>query len=109
MNNVYVVNLESAFIPAGVAGVELSVGGTVAVFPEASVPDWNDARAKTVLVGVQTNDVKFTLDGTDPATVGAGIVLAKGIHYWSYNMVRAAKFIEAGGSAAGVIRFEAGV
>lgn len=110
MNNVQVTNLESEFEPAdGIDGIELDVDGTIAAPDEGVLSAWAGAGVRRVELAVKTNAVRYTLDGSDPVSSGAGIILATGIYHWSIRKLRAAKFIESAGSSASVMRFEAGV
>jgi hypothetical protein len=98
--NVNQANATHALGPSGGLGEELTVGGTV-VSPAAL-----SAPARYALVSVKANSIKVTFDGTDPATAGAGAIYAAGLYWWSAAMVKVAKCIEAGSSAAAVVRVE---
>lgn len=102
--NARVVNLECQVGPTrnGVVGEELAVAGTV-VSPAAL-----NAKVSQCFVSVKTNAVLATFDGTDPASAGAGVYLpvTSAPMAWSRRTVECAKFIEAVGGQAGVVRVE---
>ena len=100
--NARIVNCVESMGPSGEAAQELAVAGTAV--SAAALGE----RTNAAMVSVKTNDVLCTLDGTAPVTATAvGMLLVKGYFaVWSRRMVAAAKFIEAVGSAAGVVRIE---
>lgn len=102
--NARVVNLECQLKPTrnGVLAEELAVGGTV-VTAQAL-----DAKVSHCYISVKTKAVMATLDGTDPASSGAGIYLpvTSAPMVWSRTMVECARFIEADNGQAGVVRIE---
>jgi len=104
--NVNVVNNVNQLRPAGndLVGEEIAVGGTVKTISATVLGTY----CTHVLVSVKSNDVLATFDGTAPASSGAGIYLAKNLApmIWRKELAVAAKFIEATGSAAGVVRVE---
>lgn len=90
------------FIPSHI-GQEVAVDGTVRTFTIPADINFNGG-----LVGVKTNSILVTFDGTDPASAGAGFLYAVGTYYWSREMCEKARMIEAAGSSAGVARLELG-
>ena len=102
--NAKVVNLECQLQPTrdGVKAEELAVAGTV-VSPAAL-----NSKVSHCYVSVKTKAVIATLDGTDPASSGAGIYLpvTSAPMVWSRRTVECAKFIEADNGQAGVVRIE---
>lgn len=101
MSYARVTNLENSLRPVGqgVVAEELDVKAQV-VAPAAL-----DAKVSHVLVAVRGNSVKVTLDGTDPATSGAGLLLADGyVQLWSAGMVAGSRWIKGSGDA--VVRLE---
>lgn len=108
MNNVRVSNLDGTFVPvAGATGVELTVANSVVQVPDSTVQDWLSKRVQRVELSVKAQPAHYTLDNSNPVASGAGSYLAVGLHVWSLDKVRAAKFIRAGGSDS-MIRFEPG-
>jgi len=89
------------FVPAG-TGTEVTVAGSVVSLP--ALPD----GSRGALIGIKTNAIRVTFDGTNPASAGAGFIFAAGIQYWSREMCERAKMIESAGSAAAVVRVEPG-
>jgi len=102
--NARVVNLEGQLRPTGdgALGEEIAVGGTVV---EASALH---AKASHFYVSVKTKAVLATFDGTDPVSAGAGVYLpvTSAPMVWHRRTVECAKFIEAAGGEAGVVRIE---
>lgn len=108
MNTVMVTNLDSTFVPIPDAlGAELAVSNSVVTVNPLDVVRWLGKRVTRVELSVKGHPVHYTLDNTDPASAGVGSYLAVGLHVWSLDKVRAAKFIRAGGDNA-TIRFEPG-
>ena len=89
------------FVPAG-TGTELNVAGSAVALP--ALP----SGARGALVGIKTNAVRVTFDGTNPVSAGAGFIFAAGVYYWSREMCERAKLIESAGSSAAVVRVEPG-
>jgi len=89
---------------SGVAGVELAVDDTVVTLPAALVAA---DKARFVELSVKAAAVRYTLDGTDPASDGAGSILGTGIHVWKREKAKQARFIESAAGSDGVIRAEA--
>ena len=102
--NARIVNLESQLRPTrdGVLAEELAVAGTVVT--AAALDD----KVSHCFLSVKTKAVLATLDGTDPASAGAGIYLpvTSAPMVWSRRMVECARFIEAVNGQAGVVRVE---
>jgi len=99
--NARVANMEEALSPdLSQAAEELTVGGTVVT--AAALPE----RTVAAEIGVKANAVRYTLDGTDPASAGAGAILAVGNYVRSRAWVAAARFIESTGGSAGVVRIQ---
>jgi hypothetical protein len=95
------VNLEHALAPeTSQAAQELTVNGTVST--AAALAE----RAAYAELSVKGNAVRYTLDGTDPVSSGAGAILGAGIYVWSRAKLAAARFIESAGSAAATIRIQ---
>jgi len=101
-----ITNSENQLRPAAnsVVGEELAVGGTVVQIAVATLA----SPVTHVEISVKTNDVLVTLDGTDPVAAGAGMLLPKGMApiVRSAAWAKAAKFINATGGSAGVVRIE---
>ena len=89
--NVYVTNLETNLRPVLNSQVaeELTADGTVRT--PAALSD----LATHAELSVKTASVLVTLDGTAPATAGAGALLPAGNYVWSKAKLKQAKFIEA--------------
>jgi len=102
--NTRVANLECALGPTrgGIVAQELTVDGTV------RTPAALNANVHYCWVSVKTKAVLVTLDGTDPASAGAGVYLpvTSAPMVWSRRMVECARFIEAVNANSGVVRFE---
>jgi hypothetical protein len=102
--NARVVNLKLQLRPTGdgALGEEIAVAGTVV---EASALH---AKAGYCYVSVKTKAVLATFDGTDPVSAGAGVYLpvTSAPMVWHRRTVECAKFIEAVGGQAGVVRVE---
>ena len=106
MNNVNVVNLETDFLPRNTDAEELTVDDTVVQC--ASIDNWIALGTRYVELAVKGNAVRYTLDGNDPVSSGAGAILGTGIYVWRSEKVKAAKFIESTAGSDGVVRFQAG-
>ena len=97
--NAYLVNATHNIAPVG-AAQELAVDGVV-----VTADDLNE-KARYAELSVKSNDVRYTLDGTDPVSAGAGAILPQGIHTWSRQKLASARFIESVGGSDGVIRIQ---
>ena len=76
-----------------VAGQKLSVGASVLQFGGFH------KNTKVVLVTFDTNAVRVRFDGTDPDGTTGNYYAAGTIAYWSVDMARSAKFIQASAGA----------
>ncbi|MHC4616818.1 MAG: hypothetical protein ACYTEQ_03595 [Planctomycetota bacterium] len=101
--NVRRVNAIEQLRPTGndEVGEELTVDNAV-VAMQTSYSD----LVSHIELNVKGNAVRYTLDGTDPASGGAGGILAVGVYTWIKRKAEAAKFIESVTDSDGVIRFE---
>jgi hypothetical protein len=106
MNNVNVVNLETDFVPRNTDAEELTVDNLVVQCE--SIDHWIELGVRYVELAVKGNAVRYSLDGNDPASSGAGAILGTGIYVWRSEKVKAAKFVESTAGSDGVIRFQAG-
>ena len=97
---------DSQLKPAGnsLVGEELTVGGTVVQIAATTLA----SPTSHVEISVKTNDVLVTIDGTAPVAAGAGMLLPKGAApiIRSVAWASAAKFINAAGGSAAVVRIE---
>jgi len=102
--NTRVSNLDSSLRPTrnSVLGQELAVGG--AAVAAAAL----DAKVSHCYVSVKTFAVLATFDGTAPVSSGAGVYLpvTSAPMKWHRETVGYARFIEAVGGSAGVVRIE---
>ena len=102
--NVWRVNASEQLYPARNDEVaqELVVDNAVV----AIVTPYTSRQVTHIELSVKGAAVRYTLDGTDPASDGVGSILDLGIHIWPKEKVHLALFIESVAASDGVIRFE---
>jgi hypothetical protein len=99
--NAHVVNLESNLKPGETAGEEITVGNDVVT---AAALGGRDTHAE---LSVKANPVRYTTDGTDPVSSGAGsILVANERVIWRREKLSAAKFVASTAGSGAVIRIE---